>query len=456
MKRLSLISVLLFVLATQVALGQIPQKMSYQGVLTDGNNNAVADGTYNLTFKLYDVVAGGTELWTETQSVDISNGLFNVILGAVNPLTLDFDKPYWLGITVGVGSELNPRIELASAPYSLNARSVVQSINSLKGDVTLAAGTNVTINSSDNTLTISAANGAGSGSTLDQAYDQGGAGAGRTINADAGAVHIQGADGLHVDSNVGIGTIEPEYLLEVRNSVTEDDAPAVYGVHAVTDYYGIGVQGIGGYRGVYGGVVSIGEEYYYGVYGRAIGDNNGYKRGVFGVAEDEGYNKTGVIGYAMGAGTFNIGVLGETDGEADNNYAVYANGDLVYTGDFLTASDAKVKKNVRQFTASAVSKLMGLKAREFEFASGAEFKNMNLASGKHYGFVAQELAEVFPELVTDVAHPTKDKEKGEKAEEPITYKGVKMMELIPVLVQAIQEQQATIEELKAQIAQLKN
>lgn len=42
--------------------------------------------------------------------------------------------------------------------------------------------------------------GAAGGNTLDQAYDQGGAGAGRTINADAGAVSIFGTDGLELDN----------------------------------------------------------------------------------------------------------------------------------------------------------------------------------------------------------------------------------------------------------------
>ncbi len=41
----------------------------------------------------------------------------------------------------------------------------------------------------------------GSGNTLDQAYDQGGAGAGRTITADTGAVQIDGSNQLAVDIN---------------------------------------------------------------------------------------------------------------------------------------------------------------------------------------------------------------------------------------------------------------
>jgi hypothetical protein len=87
MKRILFLSALLFVLAVQVSLEQIPQTISYQGVLTDANGKAVPDGDYSLTFKLYDVT-GGVELWSETQSVEVKKGIFNVILGSVNPLTL--------------------------------------------------------------------------------------------------------------------------------------------------------------------------------------------------------------------------------------------------------------------------------------------------------------------------------------------------------------------------------
>ncbi|MBK8686273.1 MAG: hypothetical protein IPN26_15555 [Bacteroidetes bacterium] len=47
--------------------------------------------------------------------------------------------------------------------------------------------------------------GAGSGGTLDQAYDFGGSGLGRNIQADAGAVWIQGTDGLFVTGILGQG-----------------------------------------------------------------------------------------------------------------------------------------------------------------------------------------------------------------------------------------------------------
>ncbi len=53
------------ILAAQVSSGAIPQTMGYQGKLTDGSGNAVADSNYSLTFSIYDVSGGGSALWTE-------------------------------------------------------------------------------------------------------------------------------------------------------------------------------------------------------------------------------------------------------------------------------------------------------------------------------------------------------------------------------------------------------
>jgi hypothetical protein len=68
--------------------------------------------------------------------------------------------------------------------------------------------------------TTAATGGPGTGNnTLDQAYDEGGPGAGRTIVADAGAVNIDGPDGLTVNGNVGINTTNPAYELDVEGYV---------------------------------------------------------------------------------------------------------------------------------------------------------------------------------------------------------------------------------------------
>ncbi|HMN25864.1 MAG TPA: hypothetical protein PKE38_15275 [Ignavibacteriaceae bacterium] len=152
----------------------IPTTINYQGVLKDAAGIVVANGDYNITFKLYDASVGGTELWSETKLVNVVDGIINTKLGSVTPLTLPFDDTYWLGVTIAAGSELTPRIELASVPYSFMSMNVpnetltaakiadgqvVKSLNNLKDNVTLVAGTNITITPSGNNLTINAAGG---------------------------------------------------------------------------------------------------------------------------------------------------------------------------------------------------------------------------------------------------------------------------------------------------------
>jgi hypothetical protein len=65
---------------------------------------------------------------------------------------------------------------------------------------TNANGGALTTNASGEVLCSDDDAGGGGGNTLDAAYDQGGAGAGRMITADSGAVTIEGADGLVLDT----------------------------------------------------------------------------------------------------------------------------------------------------------------------------------------------------------------------------------------------------------------
>src|SRR5262249_38385815 len=94
MKRLA-IALLLTTLFAMPSFAQIPQTMSYQGVLTDNGGAIPPDGAYNFTFKIYDdpTLAGAHLLWTENQNnITVTRGGFSAILGSVTPLTIAFDK----------------------------------------------------------------------------------------------------------------------------------------------------------------------------------------------------------------------------------------------------------------------------------------------------------------------------------------------------------------------------
>ena len=118
--------VFLFVsLVFSAAYATVPRELNYQGVLTDTDGGVVPDGSYSLTFRIYDVETGGSALWEETQDVTVSKGTFSVVLGSVTPLNLPFDKKYYLGVSVAGGDELTPRMPITAAAYSLSADRVV-------------------------------------------------------------------------------------------------------------------------------------------------------------------------------------------------------------------------------------------------------------------------------------------------------------------------------------------
>lgn len=121
MKRVLTLTLFALLVWATAAPAAIPQTISYQGILREAGGTIVADGNYNLTFKLYAAAVGGAPLWTETQTLAVQDGVFGALLGSVTALTLDFSNQYYLGVAVGGGAELTPRIALASAPYSLNA-----------------------------------------------------------------------------------------------------------------------------------------------------------------------------------------------------------------------------------------------------------------------------------------------------------------------------------------------
>jgi hypothetical protein len=110
-----------FLLAFNPAQAQVPNTISYQGVLMDAGGAVVPDGNYSLTFRLYLVVTGGSPIWSETQSLPTGKGIFSAVLGSSTPIGLAFDRQYWLGITVGAGSELSPRAAITPAAYSFHS-----------------------------------------------------------------------------------------------------------------------------------------------------------------------------------------------------------------------------------------------------------------------------------------------------------------------------------------------
>jgi hypothetical protein len=119
---------------------------------------------------------------------------------------------------------------------------------------------------------------------------------------------------------------------------------------------------------------------------------------------------------------------------------IYSSGTISNrTGTYNTLSDAKLKENIVDATPK-LNKLMDVKVRNYNLI-GDELKQI--------GFVAQELEQVFPNLIDNV--PDFDENREPTGE---VTKGVKLTVMIPILVKAIQEQQALITSLTTRITAL--
>jgi hypothetical protein len=104
--------------------------LSYQGYLTDAGGEPL-HGEVDITFRLYNVLTGGTSLWTEAHTgvnaVPVEDGLFNVMLGSLNPITGDVwsNGASYLGVQVGNDVEMDPRELVGTVPHARVADELV-------------------------------------------------------------------------------------------------------------------------------------------------------------------------------------------------------------------------------------------------------------------------------------------------------------------------------------------
>jgi len=101
----------------------VPQVISYQGVLASANGNRLPDGEYRISVGLYDDEQGTTRVWEDEYSVTVTGGVFNLALGFGKtplPSSVTTDKPLWVGVRINGGEELKPFTPLTSVPYALN------------------------------------------------------------------------------------------------------------------------------------------------------------------------------------------------------------------------------------------------------------------------------------------------------------------------------------------------
>ncbi|MBD3290055.1 hypothetical protein GF337_14700 [candidate division KSB1 bacterium] len=500
----TVVIVLLTVFATTA---EVPKLMNYQGMLTDAEGNPI-DGTRSIQFSFYLTETGGEAFWTETQDVRIKDGFFSVLLGSATPLeTAEYDSgTVFLEVKVADDPPMTPRKQIVSVGYAFlsddsdhlggyPAAAYIRKINDVPPDnseISLVAGDNVTItpNPEGHQIEISATGGDGGGGD-----NLGNHRATRNIRLNGHWLSNDGGDeGVAIDNN-GLVNI-PKGLLSHGDIVTSQDmqtrkitvvsdvqvngginvgspsASADNGDLAVSDDVLVDDHVLSERITAYSGWIKTGSPSMSYSNGDIVatddlladddieagdrvisggnmscGDNMTVENHL-GVNMGGGYSTSyplRVNGDTQVTGNINVGDKLYTSGHVgvnfggwSNTYAFRVSGNAYATGSWLS-SDLNLKRNIASIN-TPMAKVMQLRGVSYNWKT-EEYPEREFTEGLQYGLIAQEVEKVFPDMVmTD--------EYGEKA---IAYN-----QLIPVLLEALKQQQKQIDELERKVDRLGN
>lgn len=258
---------------------------------------------------------------------------------------------------------------------------------------------------------------------------------------------------------VGIGLPVPKFKLQVfhhDNTLLEETAiwgssrfalenyewmPAIHGearspgADDVSNMQSIGVQGD-----------ATGAAFSFGVFGNAAQSPT---------ANGNAYGVLGVTGFASAFENADwcVGVYGKASGATSgNDWGGWFEGEGFLGASTWTYSDANLKTEIEALeSAESLEAVMQLQPRTYLYDTD-QFQGLGLPSTEQIGLVAQEVETVLPQLVKDVTRPALLDSLGQIAQEALEFKAMNYMGLIPVLVSAIQAQNARIDGLQQQLA----
>jgi hypothetical protein len=226
----SIFLIIFILMGVCIINAQVQQLINYQSVLTDAAGKPI-NGSRSIQFFIYDLATGGTVIWDETQTVPITDGLFNVMLGSSKPIsyTVFNGSDRYLSLKVGTDPEMTPRKRLVSVGYSFraydadkvdgkDAAAFVQKVDGVgpanDGNIDLVAGTNVTITPDIPNHKITISGGGGGDNLGNHTAIQNIKLNGNWLSGDGGN------EGIFVNNvgNVGIGTKTQETFLEISGA----------------------------------------------------------------------------------------------------------------------------------------------------------------------------------------------------------------------------------------------
>ena len=112
---------------------------------------------------------------------------------------------------------------------------------------------------------------------------------------------------------------------------------------------------------------------------------------------------------------------------------LYVGGDLIVSGSIITSSDERLKDEIKTIDKDVYNNILNLSPKNYYFKDDVNKK-------KHYGFIAQDVEKIYPELIVNEIDNNGDE-----------MKSINYIELIPFLVAKIQDLQKEVDLLKANI-----
>ena len=242
---------------------------------------------------------------------------------------------------------------------------------------------------------------------------------------------------LAENGNVGIGTSDPQAALDVQGNVELNGKVSIgaaknsfLALHVNQDAWMSGIQITNRWVGDGDSGLLI--------YEGGAGDRTSF------FISDPGVNMSILPGwddYSSNSAVI-IGKLGFND-PGVRDYRLWVEGDTnvegaIYVNETFHTSDKKFKKDIKGID-SALSKITNIKGVSYEWKTD-EFKDRKFSKGTHFGVIGQDVEKILPNIVSE-------NYKGEKS--------VAYTELIPILIEAMKEQQETITALSDEVKELK-
>lgn len=478
---------IIFIILSTFVSAQTPEGMSYQTVVRDGNGSLISNQNVSFRFSILETTSSGSIVYEENHSVTTNDfGLVNLVIGEGNATNGTFEDIEWGDDQHFLKVEVDPlggsdftdlgTTQFQSVPYALNAKNVENALWIDIGDTLIITGKQVSIgnavppggelsitntNRQENLYLQNQSNSTKSPSsnifanTLQkQAFNT----FGFYNRVEADVNNTGSLSGLY---NFVVGSANSNATLYGSRSLITSSALS-NGANAYCYYATISGTPADNQYSFY---ANSGNAYFEDRVGIGVEvpatslhvenlSSTAFRVGPLGNSNAQSYvtinTPTGALGNINGL--FRVredGITKMIVNEDTRTYTFQVFGDAQASGGTWTNSDAKLKDNV-QPVKNALKTLQLINPTTYTFKDEERFQYLNLPKEQQFGFMAQDLKDIFPNLVREDQQYNED-----GTEKDFTLHSVNYTGLVPVTVRAIQEQQEIIERQQSEINMLR-